>query len=357
MLKNLKLKNFQSHKQTEIEFIAPGVNVIIGPSDAGKSALFRAILWGCFNRPLGESICSYWAKDSLSSVSLSFTQGRICRVRGKSENSYQVNDHILKAFGQDPPEEVLQLHGLDRSLNVQTQIDPFFLLQSTSGDVASYLNRIAGLQDIDIVNKGLQSHLRKVSAERLFAIQESERLKEVIRRYEGLDEIEIYFKESQILENKLVQICKNKTDLKEITTRIILIQNRIKSIKTKLLIRLQVDAAVEILQRLDVLNTQQSRLAKDLWRIDSLQRRIDTLINRQAISGIVKEALDQYQNQEIINTKINTLESFIKSILHIKSKLKSLKKDFQLTSKFFHREVPKGSVCPFCGQVIKGYDK
>ncbi|MCK9524299.1 MAG: AAA family ATPase, partial [Limnochordia bacterium] len=38
MIEKLTLKNFQSHKHSELEF-APGLNAIIGQSDSGKSAL------------------------------------------------------------------------------------------------------------------------------------------------------------------------------------------------------------------------------------------------------------------------------------------------------------------------------
>lgn len=43
-IKKLVVDNFQSHEHTEVEF-GPGLNVIVGPSDHGKSALVRALRW------------------------------------------------------------------------------------------------------------------------------------------------------------------------------------------------------------------------------------------------------------------------------------------------------------------------
>ena len=41
-LKTVILENFQSHKHTSIEF-NEGLNVILGPSDSGKSAIIREL--------------------------------------------------------------------------------------------------------------------------------------------------------------------------------------------------------------------------------------------------------------------------------------------------------------------------
>jgi exonuclease SbcC len=53
MIDHVAIKNFQSHKNTNIDFQRNGVNVIVGTSDQGKSAILRAILWAVNNRPMG----------------------------------------------------------------------------------------------------------------------------------------------------------------------------------------------------------------------------------------------------------------------------------------------------------------
>ena len=64
MIKNLLLKNFQSHIDSKIEFDS-GFNVICGSSDSGKSALLRALMWVIANRPSGDSIKN-WNTDENS---------------------------------------------------------------------------------------------------------------------------------------------------------------------------------------------------------------------------------------------------------------------------------------------------
>ena len=159
MITSIKIDNFQSHKTTELS-LSRGVNVIIGPSDAGKSAILRALIWNLFNRPLGDEFRSHWNKDT--SVQIEFNDHNITRSKIKTTNHYIVDGQSLKAFGQEVPVEVLDAHNLDRTLNIQTQIDPFFLLQSSPGEVAKYFNQIAGLESIDKLNKNLSSHHRRI---------------------------------------------------------------------------------------------------------------------------------------------------------------------------------------------------
>ena len=62
MIKQINIKNFQSHKSTQLK-LDPGVNVIVGSSDSGKTAIIRAYLWVVDNRPLGNAFVSHWALD------------------------------------------------------------------------------------------------------------------------------------------------------------------------------------------------------------------------------------------------------------------------------------------------------
>ena len=90
MLTRVEISNFQSHKHTVLEFI-PGTNVIIGGTDTGKSALFRAINWVCSNRPLGDAYRSEWGGDTR--VVLHTSEGNIIeRFRSDTKNEYTIQN-------------------------------------------------------------------------------------------------------------------------------------------------------------------------------------------------------------------------------------------------------------------------
>ena len=50
--KYLHLINFQSHLNTVIE-LHPGLNILVGESDQGKTAIIRALRWLFYNEPRG----------------------------------------------------------------------------------------------------------------------------------------------------------------------------------------------------------------------------------------------------------------------------------------------------------------
>ena len=95
MIKSIHLKNFQSHKDTLIEF-DQGVNVIVGQSDVGKSAILRAIAWVCTNKPSGDEFISSWADST--SIKIKTDNCTVIREKGKGVNQYILKQGKGKDF-------------------------------------------------------------------------------------------------------------------------------------------------------------------------------------------------------------------------------------------------------------------
>lgn len=161
MLEKLTMTNFQAHKKTEIKF-TPGVNVIVGPSDRGKSSIIRALQLIFFNRPGGKAYIRHGAKECR--VDLEMASGDILsRVRTKSKNYYQVNDNDpLKAPGRDVPPEITNVCNM-QEINFQGQHDSPFMLAETAGECGRMLNKCVDLTAIDTVLNGLNTKKRNAS--------------------------------------------------------------------------------------------------------------------------------------------------------------------------------------------------
>ena len=105
-IQKLVLENFQSHKHSEIEF-DPYLNVIVGPSDQGKSAIIRALKWVLFNEPAGDFFIR--KGESKCSVTVIFNDGtKLIRFRSKAKNTYHVYDKsgkpmVFEGFGTSVP--------------------------------------------------------------------------------------------------------------------------------------------------------------------------------------------------------------------------------------------------------------
>lgn len=163
MLNAIDIVNYQSHKSTSIEFV-PGFNVITGTSDAGKSAILRAMLWAINNRPSGEAFKSWFAKkDDTVSVSMEFDNDWFTKER-TSKNKYITETDTYEALRSDVPEPISAIHNIV-DYNIQTQFQPYFLLQNSSGDRAKMLNELVGLNIIDQVFKKLNGKIQITKSE------------------------------------------------------------------------------------------------------------------------------------------------------------------------------------------------
>ena len=176
MIKSIRLKNFQSHADSAIEF-NPGFNLILGPSDNGKSSIVRAIEWVRKNRPKGSDLIR--AGQEETSVEIINSWGVVERSRTiKSTGVYSVGGEEFSVFGQDVPDTVSSTLNLD-DMNVQGQLDPHYLILETPGRAAVELNRITKLDKVNDAIENLRAMKREVSDEILRNNSDVESIQEI----------------------------------------------------------------------------------------------------------------------------------------------------------------------------------
>ena len=153
MINDLEIINFQSHKNTTLEF-SPGVNVILGQSDVGKSTIIRAITWAVNNRPSGEN----------TEVAIAFGEEFVSRQKGKKINGYSTGQDDYKALRTDVPDGVKTITRMEE-VNIQPQYKSYFLLDETPGNVAKAFNSVSGLEEMDAALKNVNSRVRSTSSD------------------------------------------------------------------------------------------------------------------------------------------------------------------------------------------------
>ncbi|KKL88963.1 hypothetical protein LCGC14_1919440, partial [marine sediment metagenome] len=75
-------------------------------------------------------------------------------------------------------------------INVQSQFDPFFLLNKSPGDVAQYFNKVANLDKIDLSRNKAQAIIRQLEGDLKAARLDLDRRTEDLKQYRELDTIE-----------------------------------------------------------------------------------------------------------------------------------------------------------------------
>lgn len=205
MITKIEIKNFQSHKNTVLEF-DKGVNVICGETDNGKSAVIRAIRWVVENYPQGtEKINSNWNDDFKEplSVKLYTDKGYVERIRDKKRNGYNIckNDEKeikLDAIGKGVPKEVTDFLNVS-DVNFQFQLDQPYLITKTSGEASKYLNEIVHLDSIDKIMSIADSDKRQLSSEQKIVEADIKKLEEELKNSEWVDEADNLCKRTEKL--------------------------------------------------------------------------------------------------------------------------------------------------------------
>jgi len=158
MIEKVIIRNFQSHKKSVLPF-HKGVNVIVGDTDSGKSAVIRALRWVTTNSPSGDAFRSWDGGDTSVSIRLE-NEDIIKRTKG-TENKYVFGEMKFTGIGTDVPAPIKEAINMNDT-NLQVQLDSPFLLSNTSGEVAKFFNRIANLDKIDSGQKNVKSWMHTI---------------------------------------------------------------------------------------------------------------------------------------------------------------------------------------------------
>jgi len=149
LIEYLTIKNFQSHSESFLEF-SPGVNVILGDTDSGKTAILRAVNWLVTNRPRGSTFVRRGKK--FCSVSIRTTNGLVEREKKSSFNGYRVEVGDFKSsfteVGTTVPPEVLPVLRLE-DVNTQSQLSSHFLIGMSDGQISKALAELLGFEFAD----------------------------------------------------------------------------------------------------------------------------------------------------------------------------------------------------------------
>lgn len=347
MIQSVEINNYQSHKKTLLE-LHQGVNVIIGTSDSGKSAIKRSIEFVIKNRPSGDSMRSWWGGKT--SVELVLDNGRVERSKDKIEE-YVVNEETkLHAFGLTVPDEVTKVINITE-VNIQSQMDAPFLLSETSGAVASHFNRVAGLDKIDASQSWVDSRIREINSSIKTTNQDIEKHTLNLEKYSGLKKIEI---ELEVLEEFSTQYQIKITKQSKLNSLLIQIAAAEKEIEESagiLVFEKEVDS---ILVQMTEARDQKKEIVLLTGSLDEITEINTSTEEAQYKTTLETEVLDLLKLQEtykVQNTAIYGLNKALKDIKGISISLEADNRNLELQMTKFKKEM--GDVCVLCGSVIK----
>lgn len=391
MIETLEIRNMQSHKHTILHF-SEGVNVIVGSTDCGKTAIIRALDLVINNQPAGDGFISWWADTCR--VTLTLLKGvQIVRERGKGVNKYMLGDTVFTAFGQDVPNEIAKVLNIT-DVNFQAQLDSPFLFTLTPGQVAAYFNKIAHLSNIEKSTSYIKSQISKVNAsieikkttleakqlqqqdfihvpkiEACIEVMEDaereitrkrkarveisalllqlEKENTIIQELSDLLTCDILVKRIEMLQDKKIAVLRNCASLERLVESLQEVETHLLKARTQIKCEKIVRKAVEKSEAVENVKKQQQSLQQSIQALTQLEMSIRNTAKLVNSVQFVQPLVDAFNFHA---KKVKELHEFTSlldahtSILQVQEEAKS---QMRFLQKKFNTDMPQ--ICPLCG--------
>lgn len=309
----LQVRNFQRIKNAKLEFI-PGLNVIVGQSNQGKTALFRAIQSAVFN----SSRESYTTiGETKTAVGIRYQGHEVIWRRDNnrpSPVSYRVDGKILEKLGRGQPEviaEVLgirevELDNLKLRLNFQKQMEYPFLLDKTPSQLFKFIVQSAEEDNVMDVVHNMKSDAVKMQG-KVTALEETrDELKKIAYsdkgRYDAKKDAVPVCDRVLDLDSKVKKYSRLKSLVEEfhrLSKKSSQLSEVLKLLEDKLTLFAPLESMEETFEKISFLN-------KEICRIGSLEEGINR--NENSL-GDLNERLQKFEKLESLNKSILSVES------------------------------------------------
>lgn len=348
------VKNFQSWKEVTID-LHEGVNVLIGSSDEGKSALIRALRWALLNKVKGDFINWDTTKKELAEVKIHLDNG-VWFARQKnlsgSINQYLIKDFKdpLTALKHDLPKEIKDITGISE-FNIQRQ-KKWFLLEDKPSEVANKFNKITGLDIIDDVIKVANSEIRKTVSIREFEEDGLSKLKDQLEELDWVDEMVESFQELKLLYNSVNKV---KSKIERLRRSIELhdtIHQKIKRIEPALNLKAELSNLISDNNDIDDLKKQAMKLNYIVEKYKSTKQQIKKNKTTVKFLSEIKLYLDEYKEIQNLMSEFEGLSELIGSYKTLYDRVEELQEYSKKAKSLFDKTLQKLGKCPTCGRTI-----
>jgi exonuclease SbcC len=203
VLEKLEIKGFKSHKYSTLKF-SKGLNLIVGSSQAGKSAILQAFELLVTNRPLGGKYV-HGRKTGTVLVKGVFDDHTVAIIKlisKDSEGGFKVKNasYVLdglepfSAIGTKVPDRVKEALNLS-PINYQSQDEDSFLISTTGGVFSKTISKFIGMDEVEGVFSKLREKISKNNAVVNVLSDQVKGLKSEVKRFRLLPSIERKFSE------------------------------------------------------------------------------------------------------------------------------------------------------------------
>jgi chromosome segregation ATPase len=351
-IKYIRIQNFQSWEDVQFD-LSKGINVFVGMSDRGKSAVARAIQWTMTNKPSGDEFRSDWGTQKeqdkrITRVDIMFDND-VCvsRLKGKTVNEYHLStlDDPLIGFGTSVPQEVLDAFNMSE-INIQTQDDPYFLFSESPPEIGRRLNKVASLSAIDTAFTNVASAIRTTNADITACRSSHKRESEAFAGFDWVGDAEVLLAGLETKATKVGKLRTTEMHLRNTKANIERLGEEIKKHDQIYAARNSINAVVEKITRLDEINTLLDKLEPIEEQLKSAESTIDEAVKLLTLEDDILALLDIIDERQEAQKLISELISKKSQIMRVEHALEIATEEEQTALAEWDA---RPDVCPLCG--------
>lgn len=354
IIEKIVLENFQSHERSEYE-LKQGLNVFMGKSSSGKSAIQRALAWVYENE--GTNPRRYikngenYAKVSLY-LSNGFVVSRVVEKKKSGKNGYEVfnpNDGETTFYNTKSLPVIQELLGFsylqidDKKsipLNFQKQgVSWFFIGDSfTNSDRAKIIGAVYQTHYVDAAIKELESTTKKYTS----------RIKDKKKEIEKTENEIAKFNHLPLLEETIQQIEKRLTTLQEK-------QQKVEKAKVILKERNRIEGQI---QKDEALIHSFQHLSVAEQRLENLAKKADQKAQVTRLIEDLKGFMCEYQKEQKVLLSlqyIETADSQFQLLIKKVEAYQELRKKWEKSVAIEKEQTDCQQKIERCKQVIQSY--
>lgn len=343
MIKSIEIKNFQSHSNSFLEF-HPGVNIIVGSTDSGKTAILRALRFVVWNRPSGNDFRSHWAEQTSVKIDVGDV---ITRLKKDKKNLYYLNDREYTAFGADVPEEIQNSLNIG-DINLQKQLDQPFLLTASPGEVAHHFNKVANLDLIGEAERKISSWLRKERGNLNSCKDQLKRHREDLAQYKDLHKMEVALEVLEDLQETIETEWKRKQKLESLISDIQQVEKNIDEKSQLLEIEPLVLSTIQKMEEKEKILKTHEQLTDIIITIERIDEKLEKVKSFLAMEKTVTRLILLLQSKREKEQKFNLFTATLQDFQNTETLRKEKQQEVERKEKEFEEIFPEE--CPLCGK-------
>lgn len=366
---SVQIKNFQIIENARLKF-SNGLNIIVGPSNNGKSAIIRAIEALVYNKPGNSFIRN--GTDYTAVAVLTEDGRKVIFKKSANAGEYIIDGQSFNKIGRGQLDEVADALNM-REINVNDdkvrinflkQMEYPFLLDKNPTQLFNFLAMSNDTSKLAEVFTKMRSDLKSANTEVTELIGRIDGLNEIITRDTKLLE---NYKDIDTIVNHILGLDSKVNNLNNTQQEVISIENKYTKLQELKSVIIRLRGIVAIAKTsLDGLDTR-------IKAFDDFKSKVSLLLNQRAELLLKKERFSSLKNDlksltetlssldlTLINKKkvdISELKTSISSLESRRSVLSSKESAISLLKTSLNevqQELSQFKVCPLCGQSLGG---